>query len=139
MLKQDLDEIKKLRKLVDELVSEAEHKQITDAVLKLKHDGISPETWVMLGIDHGQIFLMRKIYWQICENSALKSQLAAALKDLQTERERIVKLLDELPWSEGTYILRCRRSCDDCEKTDRCPNYQYKQIVKPQILGLEGK
>ena len=121
MLKQDLDEIKKLRKLVDELVSEAEHKQITDAVLKLKHDGISPETWVMLGIDHGQIFLMRKIYWQICENSALKSQLAAALKDLQTERERIVKLLDgrkaslEEPYNALNSSGKARTSFEDTD------------------------
>jgi len=76
-MKKKLHEIKRLRKLVDKFVSESEHEAITNQVLKLKHEGISPATWVMFGIDHGQIFLMDKLI--MCK-SQIEQETAQKIK-----------------------------------------------------------
>lgn len=57
-----IKELKKLRAMVDKLVSGDEYETIVDDVLYGIKDiePISVETWIRLGIDFGQVFLMRK-------------------------------------------------------------------------------
>ena len=58
-----LEAIKRTTKFLEELITEREHEQTVKGILdSLKsQDAISPATWIMLGIDHGQHLLLQKL------------------------------------------------------------------------------